>query len=202
MDRRRVVSLSLVASLASALASGQGLADAAAREKQRLKKREAEKTAPARVITNEELASKGTQAAWTAPDGSFEAAFPAAPETKQAPDGGTIYRVASGGVAFVVNVKDLSSNAVPTALDDYRAAALNTLNDASLVSDSAVSSGSTTGRELIVSFARSSGAGRGVMRSRAFVSGTRLFGVMVMAHLGHESDPEVLAFHESFHILK
>jgi hypothetical protein len=198
---KKLLAALLVASVVPASTGAQGLGGAASREKERLKKREAVQSGPQRITTTEELAPEGGRAAWKAPDGSFQVAFPGTPETKQGDDGGTTFRIVSAGTLFSVNVRDLTAEDLPRALDDYRAAALRYLRETSLVSEAAVTSGSTIGRELVVGFSRSRG-GRGVMRTRAFVSGTRLYSLVVMVESGRENDADVLAFHDSFRMLK
>ncbi len=178
--------------------AAQGLGGAAAREKQRLSK--TERSGPARVFTDDELRAQGGRTPWKSPDASFQIAFPGVPESKASESGGTTYRLVSSGTLFSVNVRELTADQVAQAFDDYRAAALRSLRDAALVSETAVTSGDTGGREIVVSFSRSHG-GQGVMRARAFVAGLRLYSLVVMASPGHENDGEVQQFLDSFRAL-
>lgn len=182
--------------------AAQGLGDAASREKQ---KRQAQPAKPVRAITQEQLdAAAAGRGAWTSPDGTFRIAFPGQPEVKDSSAGGVTYRMAAGTSTYQVNVRSLSTSESESAvIDGIRDAALRSLNDASLVSENAVTTPrGVPGRQFLISFSGRNTGRQGVMRSRAYASGARTYVVITMAEPGGENSAELVGFLDSFEVLK
>ena len=184
--------------------AGQGLGDAASRERQ---KRQAQPAKPVRAITQEQLdAAAAGRDAWTSPDGAFRIAFPGQPEVKDDSARGTgiTYRVAAGTSTFQVTVhRPLASQNDSALMDGIRDTALRSLNQASLISENAVTTPrGVPGRQFLIGFSTRNTGRQGVMRSRAYASGGRTYVVITMAEPGGENSADVVAFLDSFEVLK
>jgi len=184
--------------------AAQGLGDAAARERQ---KRQAQPSKPLQPITQEDLdAALAGRDAWIAPDGNFRIAFAGQPEVKDesARGAGKSYRLTVGTAAYLVNVRSqpASSTASPV-VDGIRDAALRSLGQASLVGENnVITPRGVPGRQFLISFVEKGTGRAGMMRSRAYFSGEQTYVVTAVVEAGRENAADVVAFFDSFEILK
>jgi hypothetical protein len=199
--RRLILVVALMAPVAVA---AQGLGDAAAREK---KKRQSQPAKPPKAITQDQLdAAVVGRDAWNSPDGVFRAGFTGQPEVKEYPaqGGGTTYRLAVGSTAYLVNVRSQPASASADAVvKEVRDGALRTLANSSVMAENdVITPKGIPGRQFLVSFTGRTSERPGVMRSRVYLSGGRSFVVSAVVEAGGENSADVVAFFDSFEILK